>query len=286
MIRKSLLFSIFLSILWSLLISIRPFSISQHQWQDNIIRAEKFIFDTDSTIKNLILGSSLALRIQTDSLPNYYNLSLASHGIFDGLHILRLKKHLPLNVFIEINNINSRENQTFKEIIHSPIRNILKDNFSMFRSDKQPLAVILRIIELIPYRMMLGYNHSTNKKTEEKSSLFNEMLNGHKAKLSRQIDSLDMDKQFGTLSNHIQFLISKGVNVVFFEMPINPQLVELNKPIYIRERVQKEYPNCKFIPLPDNFEYYETADAVHLMSHEAELYTSYFRDESIKAVNK
>lgn len=294
MIKKSIIFTIFLLVCWGFFINNRPFSLSQHQWQDNIISAEKFIFDLDS-IDNLIVGTSLARRVRMDSLPNYYNLSFGGLSIFDGLNILRNKNNLPKNVFIETNLISGSENKNFKKIISSSILNSLKESSNVFRTDKQPLAyislgflkpLVSGVFSNVIYRMRdrMKFKFCDEKKNiilEPSSPLFDKMLTSQIKNYSKNINLSEMDKGFNNLKKNVNFLKSKGVNVIFFEMPINPKLVYLNKSNYIRDRVIAEYPDHDFIKIPENFKSYKTTDGVHLTKEESKLYTKYFKKKAI-----
>lgn len=287
MIRKSIILTISLLICWGGVIKYKPFSLSLHQWQDNIISAEKFIFDIDS-IDNLIIGSSLARRFQMGSLPNFYNLSLGGQSIFDGLNILKNRKRLPKNVFIETNFIVRGENSNFKKIVSSPILNLFKANLPVFRTDKQPLAVVAVLFRTAIYKFKNAL------KSDEKdiplvvkmeNPIFDKMLALQIEGYSKDIDTIIMDMRFKDLKIHVKFLESKGVNVFFFEMPVNPHLVELNRASYLRNRVKTEYPNSNYIKLPENFEMYKTADGVHLTGEESKIYTNYFKNEAITVAN-
>jgi len=298
MIKKSIVFTIFLLICWNFLIKNKPFSLSQHQWQDNIISAEKFIYDIDS-IDNLIVGSSLARRFQMDSLPNFYNLSLGGQSIFDGLNILRNKKNLPRNVFIETNVIFRGENSNFNEIVSSSILNKLKESSSVFRTDKQPLAyvgykVVSPIVWGFFYKIIYRVRDKTKLEFQPKetintsksgNTIFDKMLALQLDSYSKDINTSMMDKRFESLKNHIVFLESKGVKVFFFEMPVNPELLELNRAKYLRHRVKSEFPNNYFISLPNNLEIYKTRDGVHLTNEESKIYTEYFKNEVITVAN-
>lgn len=298
MIKKSIIFATFLLICWGLFINYKPFSLSQHQWQDNVISAEKFIFDIDS-IDNLIIGSSLARRLQMDSLPDFYNLSLGGQSIFDGLNILRNKNNLPKNVYIETNVIVRGENSNFNDIVSSPILNALKDNSSVFRTDKQPLAyvgsrfvspilngffwkVIYRVRDKIKLEFQRNDSISFSK---SENSIFNKMLDLQIKGYSQTIDTSMMDKRFEELKNHIEFLENRGVNVFFFEMPVNQQLIELNRAKYLRDRISNEFPNNNLIILPKNIEIYKTTDGVHLTGDESKIYTIYFKNEALTVAN-
>lgn len=306
MVKKSVIFSILLIICWSIYIKNNPTGVSQSQWQDNMISAERFVFDNPD-VDNLIVGSSLARRLQRDSLPNYYNLSMSGQGVFDGLNILTSKKNLPSNVFIEINMIIRHENETFRDIISSPILNGLKRHFQIFRSDKQPLALLSHgiaspelnkfIIQLrkketsnlaiektvikIPIASSNNSNEE-NKPIKKRNKALEEAIKSQKKNYSKKIDSIDIENQFNILFNHIKYLKSKNVNIVFFEMPVNPELISLNRATYLRNRIENDFPNYKFIKLPDNIKYITTTDGVHLTPEESNIYTSYFKGEATK----
>jgi hypothetical protein len=270
----------FLLICWWGFIKKNPFSLSLHQWQDNIINAEKFIFDIDS-IDNLIIGSSLAARLQMDSLPNFHNLSLGGQSIFDGLNILKNRNRLPKNVFIETNVILRGENANFKKIVSSPILNLLKANSPIFRSDKQPLVLFKKKVIYKLKGVLEFQENDRTLVTKTDNPIFGEMLALQIEDYSKKIDTIVMNEQFENLKNHVEFLEAKGINVFFFEMPVNHQLVELTKAKYLRYRVNNEFSNNDFITLPKNIKKYKTRDGLHLTSEESKTYTDYFKNEAI-----
>lgn len=290
MIKKSLIVVSLLLISWSILIKYNPFSISQHQWQDNIITAEKFMFDNDS-INNVIVGSSLARRLQMDSIPHFYNLSFGGQSIFDGLNIIETKNILPKRIFIEINVVMQAENTTFNEIVTSPVLNTLKSNVNIFRADKQPLAyfgykAITPLVDLFFGKILFRIRDKIqvefgvikkNTISNSDSILFNKMLSMQKKNYSTHIDNLLIEKQFSLLFKHVKLLESKGVTVVFFEMPVNHQLQELYAIKFIRNKIIKEYPNNIFIQLPNSKFIFKTTDGIHLTKEESKIYSSYFR---------
>ncbi|HLZ16795.1 MAG TPA: hypothetical protein VKQ08_07135 [Cyclobacteriaceae bacterium] len=44
---------------------------SQHQWQDNLIKAQEYIYGERDTTGDIIVGSSLSCRLAMDSLPSF-----------------------------------------------------------------------------------------------------------------------------------------------------------------------------------------------------------------------
>lgn len=285
MIKRSLLVAVLLLFSWSIFIKIVPFSLSQHQWQKNIVVAEKFMF-SKIDVDNVIVGSSLSDRLIMDSLPNFYNLAMSGQSVFDGLNIILNKKEAPKRVFIEINVLSRGENTVFKEIVSSPIQNALKNNSDIFKTDKHPISFIEKelfrpIIKLFFSKIISRLQRLTQTKSGETqnknvtTTFFDKMLDLRKDEYSKIVDSLEMNRKFEKLSQDITILKSQGVKIIFFEMPINAQLVDLNLAVYFRNKVKNEYPHFDFIEHPKDLENYKTTDGHHLTKDEAKIYSGY-----------
>ena len=105
MIKKSIILCISLFLIYTLFIYFlapKWWTASQHQWQENIVKAQQFSYNKE-TFQNIIVGSSLSSRLIMDSIPETYNLSFAGQSIFDGLNIVCNSNKSIKNVFIEIN---------------------------------------------------------------------------------------------------------------------------------------------------------------------------------------
>jgi hypothetical protein len=89
--------------------------------------------------------------------------------------------------------------------------------------------------------------------------------------------------QFKILKKYVEFLESKEVLIVFYEMPVNSQL---STPNYIREKVINDFSKNIFIKTPINIDTFKTVDGLHLSDIELQIYTSYFKKEVISKVNK
>lgn len=258
-------------------------SESQNLWQDNLVKGEKYIYNETDTIKNIILGSSLASRIVVDSLSHFYNLSFAGQGFFDGLEILKHKKNIPKNIFIEINSIFSEENKEFIVSLFSPLPFNVKKYCLSLRSDKQPLAFIFPAIQRILHK---NNNHTTydlniSKTDIEENKNFNKLLELQVNNYSK-IPNIDtVNNIFLLLEKCVSDLKIKGSNVIFFEMPVNPDLIELPLSKFIRNKFFEHFPSNQYnyIKSPDCSNYV-TTDGVHLNDREAIVYTSYFKAET------
>lgn len=280
MIKKTILVFIVLFGIYSLVVVLNPgMSAPQHQWQENVVKGEKYIYNTKESVNSVIVGSSLACRIIMDSLPSCYNLSFAGQGIFDGLDIIKRTGKYPKNIFVEMNAILTDENKTFTADLFSPFPFAVKKHIVSLRSDKQPLAFIFPAIQSILHKKDLS--KTTNEEVKN-TVIFDKMLSIEVGDYSKLPDTTVVNKNFLTLIDYVNYFKKNGVKIVFFEMPINPSLTQLPLAKFIRAEFYKRFPAEEYIyiNIPDNSNY-KTTDGLHLTDKESLWYTTYFK-ESLK----
>src|SRR5262249_35231574 len=88
--------------------------------------------------------------------------------------------------------------------------------------------------------------------------------------------------QLQLLRTDVSYLISKGVGIRFFEMPVNPKLVTLPRARLIRDAMHVAFHPGRFhyIDLPADSASYVTTDGIHLTQREADHYTCYFLERA------
>jgi hypothetical protein len=285
MIKKSLLFALILFIsytLFVLFLAPKWWNASQHQWQDNLIKAQHYIYSDSDSITNVILGSSLSCRLITDSLPQTYNLSFSGQSIYDGLFIVTHKEELPKHVFIEMNVALRTGSDDFTSSLYTPVMSYLKRIFPSLRADQQPIGIIGRLTAYF-YRTKIAKQYHDQsaqvKTTKVTDDLFNKMLKIQIKDYSVHPDSALMNSCFEKLKEYVSILEKKGVKIVFFEIPVNNELKELPKAVAIRERFYHDFPptTYSYIKPPDTI-FYKTTDGQHLSGSEALDYTLFFRN--------
>src|SRR5262249_7428133 len=127
---------------YSMMLSFSPeLSASQAQWQQNLHKAERFLY-TDDKPKAVIVGTSLAARLRLERVAGYENVSFSGLSIFDGLSVLRHKDKLPSVVYIETNGLLRTSDRNFSETLFAPVPFLLRRRVMALRADKQPLALI------------------------------------------------------------------------------------------------------------------------------------------------
>jgi len=284
MILKTIITSGALLIIYlaSLSVLVPNLKTQQHQWESNTIKAENFIY-ASKQYRSIIVGSSLANRIVTDSIDEFYNLAFSAKGIFDGLKILTESNQLPENVFIETNVILQPEDKEFTNSITNPIRYRFLKYAPGLRSGKQPIPSFLAppmafLISGTLYRIKLNLmpSYQTQKKKTE-AGIFDVKLNKNIENASVKPDTARLSQALDLLSSYVNKLEKKGINVIFFEMPVHEKIYNLASPTQIRLAILNRFPSSeyKYITLPPGLNF-KTTDGVHLDLGGAYQYRSHF----------
>ncbi|TFF38753.1 hypothetical protein [Mucilaginibacter psychrotolerans] len=268
-------------------------SATQNTDQQNVTKAENFIYDDTASYRNVIVGSSLSARIVTDSLQDTYNLAMGGQSIYDGLNILKHREHLPRAVLIETNVFMRKENKVFTNALFSPINYYSKKEIPALRKDKQPIAIFSKIILKGVYfskdkiKEVLHGGRTSKisisaeiKADNEPGDLSTKMTHDtyiESFKLPRQEDVVD---SFNNLKSYVSYMQKKNVVIVFFEMPIDTRIQELPLQKFLRTKFLQTFPksNYKYIPLP-NWKHCNTFDGLHLTREDAIKYTAYLKGE-------
>jgi hypothetical protein len=289
MIKKTFLVTIILLLAYAAFIKWKPNMLaSQHQWQDNIIKAQTFVYERTDTNRNVIVGSSLSCRIIMDSLVGYTNLSLAGQSIFDGLNIVDHKEKMPQKIFIETNVVMRGLDEGFNNSLFNPFFFQVRKYVPSLRDGRQPIAVagiratniISRIISKVKPTKTVAVNGVSN---QESDKLFNKLLNDEIAYYSEPPKPEKLKQVFDLLKTAVDKLEKKGVKIVFFEMPVNKSLCNLPLANSIRKNFELYFPASKhsYMPMPDCSPY-KTTDGIHFNKEDAVRYTIHFKQYAVQ----
>jgi hypothetical protein len=285
MLKKSLLTALFLLVGYEFLMrSVNAWwSTGQNAPQSSVVRAHDFIYATKH-YDNIMVGSSIGNRITSkvpaDSLPeSFYNLSFGGQSIFDGLIILKNMNYKPERIFIEMNVLMRSEDPDLQSSLFSPIMYPVKRYMHSWRERNQPLGVVARLPlaldgnpDLQPAAPITGL-----ERTEE----------SYRTMLKVQIESQDeafpdgyVTNQIDKLKGLVKYFQDQGVEIIFFEVPVDPELCQQAAPVQLRTRIKEAFApmGCKFIDMPDCDGYF-TTDGTHLEKISVYKYLRYFRNE-------
>ncbi len=251
---------------------------AQSDFQRNMIKADQYIY-SHHDYNAVILGSSLAYRIPTDSLPGFYNLALSGMSIYDGGAVLLSRKTLPKTVFIEINIIQRPKSESFSDEFESPVYSFIKRIFPALRTENQPVILIKKGINELKTKkhiVLKRNNKATPRNIYMPDRLFKPLLAIQVKEYSNR-DTVLTNQSIELLNALVKDIEARGSKVVFFEMPVNPIIQQSPKATLIRAMVAKNFPYHQFIAAPPT--QFKTRDGLHLAQKEAFDYALYLRSK-------
>jgi len=298
MVKKIVVVFLIFSIIYTLLILIvnpAKWSYIQDLGQDNTLKAQNFLFSSKDDYNKIIVGSSLAERILTDSLRQTVNLAFGGESIYDGIAIVKAKKKYPRFLLIETNMVMRPENSNFTSQFSNPVLLFLKKYVVSFREDKKPVVALAEGTKGLVHQAVLLKQklHSTGTNRSVVASVNDKVVYGGATKWAVELNRKDfsklpsteaIDNKFKELQQDVDFFKKKGCEIIFFEMPINNTLVATPLPVEIRKDFLKYFPEneYKYIKVPENMRV-ETTDGIHLNYQDATVYTN-FLGKSIDSI--
>jgi len=113
---------------------------------------------------------------------------------------------------------------------------------------------------------------------EKRPEMFTRILSIEKKDYSIPPDEKKINSIFKELKKQTQALESKGVKIVFFEIPLEKDLCDMPYSVKLRQSFYKYYPQdkYKYVYQPNCLEY-NTSDGRHLTKSSAAKYTFYLK---------
>lgn len=280
MIKKSIIISLLLISLWYIYVLCYPTnSANQGFTQRNLSKAQEYIY-SEEKIQNVIIGSSLTNRISDGNLKGVTNLSFDGLGPYDGINIILQSEKFPKVLMIEMNYLlNKSIRKSFQDNIFGAFQFYSKKYFSILRTDKQPIAHL-------NHYFLTKLNKKINEKigfTTNKNShiMLKKLIKVYKNIYSKKLNTHQLKNKLFTLDSILTAMENGGTRVVFYEMPVNKQLIEMPLACQTRNEIRRicKMKNISFIEMPPKEIIFETNDGVHLAKKESKIYTEYFLKE-------
>ncbi|RJP80135.1 MAG: hypothetical protein C4522_08345 [Desulfobacteraceae bacterium] len=285
MVKKTLFISIVLFLVYNLLLHYIDFPVKPgHQWQENLIKAEDYVYIKNKS-KSVIVGSSLSALLVDDLLPkSSFNLSFAGHSAFDGLEIIKRTGSSPEVVYIETNFIFRQADKGLLNRVFMPVRYSLKKIFPALMEKNQPVCLFNSVIfwmlsnlkkNLIPAKIDEVISKQPVRE-DTKKLLLDILIKDY----SSPPDQAIVKKNKYKLKKYKDYLEKKGSRVILFEMPIDERLINLNLFVRARKTIEDVFSPDKYatIQSPD-IKKYNTTDGLHLDRQSVMSYTTFLSSE-------
>ncbi|MEO0469433.1 MAG: hypothetical protein AAF206_07435 [Bacteroidota bacterium] len=271
MIKKALFTTLILLIAHFTLVEMfaPTYQTGQHLWQDNVIKAQNYLYETPEP-QGVVIGSSLSARLDEELLPaGFHNLALGGLGVHDGLKVIRAHGKLPNIVCAELNLVTRPPSKDFDNTVFSPVMNPVRRLIPSFREKHQPIGIIGNGIMNLKGGKQdkkadapLGPTDAERGKSD---AAFQAILDKAVKNNQEAWDQALLDEWIAKLKADVSWLQEQGVEVVFFEMPISELSCDLPKLGSVRTAMEEAFSGSgvRFLPRPDCGQY-RTTDGAHL----------------------
>lgn len=249
------------------------------QKDKNIITIERFLYSSNK-YKYVCVGSSMTEKILSDSIPDFYNLGLLSCCAMDGLHFVNRLPHnkLPDYVYVEINtSISNEYNNDILDYFKSDFQNLARGYVVNLRDEFRPFTMFkYNVLRL------LHNNSNTEIQTKIDTLALKRSISYLKEegwiKWGKRLDYVECMDGFRMLKYEIDQLQSKGVNIVFFFVPMNREIENGPKFVSLKKIIKQFFPEDKYRYMPEDTTSYLTSDGIHLDGESAISYTQFFKN--------
>ncbi len=242
-----------------------------HQWQDNVIKAQKFFYDdyTDT----VIIGTSLSARIDGDSIPTIKSLAFSGCSVEDGLIIILAKERKPHYVLVETNLFFKKGNPQLFSNQTDYLLYKIKEFIPSLREQYQPVCLLSYALNKIRENDLKGKGEIKNVDIP----LLNKYLERRQREECDTLNNEIISDRLCILKSYINILERQGVKFIFYEIPINKKLYDANSFSQTRVIVKEEFPDGKYKYLPSDTTSYLTTDGIHLDDRGARVYSHFFK---------
>ena len=248
------------------------------QQRANYLRAQQFVHDSPASA-NVVVGSSMANELNPEILgPGFVKLTFPAGGSFTGLDIIHQTGKRPPILFIESNTLMRDTDKGLADDATSPWRRKLRDASPVFKEEGRPSnyqvgflnAWVGRICNGVTKVLHGGKKAKPAAEPPMDASVMENVMRANREHLNRPPSETDLAARTQRLGEIVDALTSAGTKCIFFEMPIDPTLMDLAEPAAVRRAMELRFPRDRYPWLPiDLSADYKTSDGIHLVEADA-----------------
>lgn len=276
MAKYSILLASCMLAVYTTLLHFLPFRshLPLHVQQGKYLIAENFLYDKAKPRDVVIVGSSMAERLEESMLKlSVLNLAISGERSTTGMSLLALNGKYPKVLLVEVNILTRLEDTLFLNSYQSSWVQNLKQTLPFLQERNQLLTRTLNGIHAI--------HPLVKKKPIVSSAVLNSVQNNHLA-LQNDTSQFKMIRQnVNELRNMVRRFSNKGIKIVLFRMPLEKrtqQILDKSKRVQFERKQLTDkllnLPNVSMIP-EDIVHEYHTTDGVHLIADDAQYFADY-----------
>ena len=292
-ILRPVLIFLFLMSFYQVLVSggVLPASDGASVMQNNIVKAQRYVYEDDSDLKMVILGSSLAANLNVEHIgEGVKSIALGGGSSKTGLEILKRSKSKPPIVLVEINDTIVRQiDAELIDSLYHPIFYWMRRYLPMMREEYRPISVFINSLKSRSQQNLkrmtreeLDSLEGRNLTPELTQKAIKNTVEINSKPLSEK-DAKNMKEQADGIKNQIAEIQKKtGAKVVLFDIPLESRVNATLRLKQVRELTKKLFPPDRFewLPPPKEREW-RTNDGLHLIRSDARDFAEFLRDNTI-----
>lgn len=270
MIKRSFIVFILLAAAYALFLKLVnvDWDTTQHLANGNRIKAEGYVFGPDDTSATVIVGSSLAYRIELDSLPEgTSNLGFGGLSIYDGLQLINRAGKSPARVLIESNVLFREPDKQFLNALFEPGLYELRRELPIMQEHNQPSGVLYGWVKKTMLQQRDGSEQNDTVRVPNEM-----MLKEQRHAYAETPADSTIQRFMRLLMDEVKALEQRGVEVIFFEVPIDQELERSQLSELSRSLIREHFPKARFLHTPEQ-PAWRTTDGLHLDKPDAQRFS-------------
>lgn len=292
-ILRPVLIFLFLMSFYQVLVSggVLPASEGASLIQNNIVKAQRYVYQDDSDLKMVIVGSSLAANLNVKQIgEGVKSIALGGGSSKTGLEIIKRSNSKPPIVLVEMNDTIGRKiDADLLDSLYHPIFYWMRQYLPMMREEYRPVSVFISSLKSrsqqnlkIMTREALDSLEGRNITPELSQKAIQMTVDVESTPLSEK-DAETMKQEAELIKTQIAEIKKNiGAKVVLFDIPLESRVNAAIRRKQIRELAKKLFPPDRFewLPPPKEREW-RTNDGVHLIRSDARDFAEFLRDNTI-----
>ncbi len=289
-ILRPVLIFLFLMSFYQVLVSGRvlPASDGVSLIQNNIVKAQRYVYDDDSDLKIVMVGSSLSANLRvTDIGKGVKSIALGGGSSQTGLEIVKKSNSNPPIILVEINDTITRTiDRDLVESLYNPVFYWMRQYLPILREEYRPVSVFIHSL-----KKRSKHNQKTTKEAldslearnltpELSQKAIQTTVDIQSQPLSKK-DAEDIKKEAGVIRTQIaEINKNSGAKVILFDIPQESRVDAAIRRKQVRELTKKLFPSDRFewLPPPPPREW-RTNDGIHLIRSDSRDFAKFLRQK-------
>jgi hypothetical protein len=259
--------------------------------QGNIVKAQRYVYQDDSDLKMVMVGSSLAANLNEKYIgEGVKSVALGGRSSQTGLEIVKRSNSKPRVVLVEINDTIIRKiDSELLDSLYHPIFYWMRQYLPMLREEYRPVSVFINSLKSrsqrnkeLMSREALDSLEGRNVTPELTQKAIQDTVDIQSKPLSEK-DAKNMKEEADLIKNQIaEIKKNTGAKVVLFDIPRESRVNATLRIKQVGELAKKLFPSDRFewLPFPKDREW-RTNDGTHLIRSDARDFAEFLRDNTI-----